>query len=252
MGTKFEIEGDIVRLFMQWGEGLEAQHLDMDLSCHVAYHSSFDFYTNGRKSNIYNGGRYDICSYSNLVTDGCKHSGDIRSIPEKIGTAEYIDINVKELRNKRAKYVTFTCNAYSDGEITPNLVVGWMNSKFPMTISETTGVAYNPSCVQHQVRIQQTLSKGLVFGVLDIDKNQIIWLELAFQGQVVQQLHTKGVEALLEKLDAKLSIGNLLLLKAEAQGLEIVKINDKENPADEIYSKEWAMNTAAVSKLLVD
>ncbi|WP_338812801.1 hypothetical protein V9L05_15740 [Bernardetia sp. Wsw4-3y2] len=249
MGTRFDIEGDTVRLFMQWGEGLKAQHLDMDLSCHVAYKANAN---NSQKDYNQYGGFYEICSYSNLVIDGCKHSGDIRSIPEKVGTAEYIDINVATLRKRGAKYVTFTCNAYSNGAITPNLVVGWMNSKYPIKISAKTGVAYDPSCVQHQVRIQQTLTKGLVFGVLDIDANEIVWLELSFHGQVVGQLNTKGVEALLEKLNAKLSIGNLLLLKAEAQNLEIVETNGTENPADEIYSREWAMNTAAVTQLLVD
>ncbi|WP_338763672.1 hypothetical protein WAF17_20200 [Bernardetia sp. ABR2-2B] len=249
MGTRFEIEGDTVRLFMQWGEGLPAQHLDMDLSCHVAYKPKVD---NSKREYSNYGTAYDICSYSNLVTDGCKHSGDIMSIPDKIGTAEYIDIDVKELRQKGARYVTFTCNAYSNGEITPNLVVGWMNSKHKMTISEKTGVAYDPSCVQHQVRIQRNLTKGLVFGVLDIDANEIVWLELSFHGQVVGQLDIRGVETLLGKLDAKLSIGNLLLLKAEAQDLEVLETNDEENPADEVYSKEWAMNTAAVTQLLVD
>ncbi|WP_375561796.1 hypothetical protein ACE193_04375 [Bernardetia sp. OM2101] len=249
MGTRFEIEGDTIRLFMQWGEGLAAQHLDMDLSCHVAYKENVN---NSQKHYSDYGNAYDICSYSNLVIDGCKHSGDIQRIPNKVGTAEYIDIDVNKLRQKGAKYVTFTSNAYSGGSITPNLVVGWMNSKFPMKVSEKTGVAYDPSCVQHQVRIQKTVTKGLVFGVLDIDANEIVWLELSFQGQVVGQLNTKGVEALLEKLDAKLSIGNLLLLKAEAQDLEILETNDEENPADEVYSREWAMNTAAVTQLLVD
>ena len=71
MGTRFPVEGDTVRLFMQWGTGLPAQHLDMDLSCQVAYPYKTDF-----------------CSYSQLTTTGCKHSGDIRSIPHKVGTAE--------------------------------------------------------------------------------------------------------------------------------------------------------------------
>jgi hypothetical protein len=31
IGTRFKMEGDKVRLFMQWGNGLKAQHLDMDL-----------------------------------------------------------------------------------------------------------------------------------------------------------------------------------------------------------------------------
>jgi len=71
---------------------------------------------------------------------------------------------------------------------------------------------------------------------------------MSFAGQVVQGLDTKGVEALLAKLNSKLNIGNLLELKAKAQGLEIV--NDPV--ADENYTIEWAMNTAAVTQLLVD
>jgi hypothetical protein len=231
MGTRFAVEGDTVRLFMQWGEGLPAQHLDMDLSCHIAYER-----------------RTDYCSYSNLNTTGCKHSGDIRSIPNKIGTAEYIDLNINDLAKAGAKYVTFTCNAYSAGSITPNLVVGWMNSKSPMKISERTGVAYDPSCVQHQVRVTQSVAKGLVFGVLDVGNREIVWLEMAFAGQVVQGFDARNIEAILDKLDAKLSIGNLLKIKAEAQGLTIIETKD----ADEIYDTTWARNTAAVTGLLVD
>ncbi|PJJ08724.1 hypothetical protein CLU83_2019 [Flavobacterium sp. 1] len=231
MGTRFPIEGNEVRLFMQWGKDLPAQHLDMDLSCHIAYED-----------------KLDMCSFSRLTTTGCQHSGDIRSIPNKIGTAEYININIDELAKAKAKFVTFTCNAYSNGSITPNLVVGWMNSKFPMRISETTGVAYDPSCVDHQVRITQNVAKGLVFGVLDVAKREIVWLEMTFGGQVVQGLDFKGVQALLSKLNSKLNIGSLLQLKAEAQGLTIT---EDEN-ADEVYNAQWAMNAAAVTQLLID
>jgi hypothetical protein len=232
MGTKFPVEGNAVRLFLQWGVGLSAQHLDMDLSCHLAF-------KNGNTS---------ICSYSNLVTTGCKHSGDIRHIPEKIGTAEYIEINIPELQKADVQYVTFTCNAYSMGALSPNLVVGWMNSAYKMTISETTGVAYDPSCVQHQVRITQNLTKGLVFGVLDVEAREIIWFELPFYGQVIQQLDTRGVTALIGKLNAKLSVGNLLKIKALSQNLTITETPD----ADEIYTNEWARNTAEVTQLLID
>ncbi|TAD99981.1 MAG: hypothetical protein EAZ97_07325 [Bacteroidetes bacterium] len=236
MGTRFEVEGDTVRLFMQWGEGLPAQHLDMDLSCHIAYEN----------------GTIEICSFSYLTATGCKHSGDIRSIPNKVGTAEYIDIEVNKLRKVKAKYVTFTCNAYSNGAITPNLVIGWMNSKFPMKISEKTGVAYDSSCVQHQVRITSSVTKGLVFGVLDVQKNEIIWLEMPFDGQVIQQLDTRNIEAILAKLESKISIGSLLKIKAEAQNLQILESISETETADEIYDQAWAINTAAVTKLLVD
>ncbi|GIQ57236.1 hypothetical protein Flavo103_03720 [Flavobacterium collinsii] len=231
MGTRFPVEGNEVRLFMQWGAGLPAQHLDMDLSCHIAYEE-----------------KSDICSFSRLTTTGCQHSGDIRSIPNKIGTAEYININIDELAKAKAKFVTFTCNAYCNGSITPNLVVGWMNSKHPMKISEKTGVAYDPSCVDHQVRVTQNIAKGLVFGVLDVVKREIVWLEMTFGGQVVQGLDFKGVQALLAKLSSKLNIGSLLKLKAEAQGLTIIE----DKFADEVYDAQWAINPAAVTQLLID
>jgi hypothetical protein len=232
MGTRFAIEGHYLRLFMQWGEGLPAQHLDMDLSCQIAFE----------------GNHFEICSYSNLVATGSKHSGDIRSIPHMIGTAEYIELDLHVLRSSYARYVVFTCNAYSNGSITPNLVVGWMNSLHKMKISETTGVAYDPSCVQHQVRVVNTLTKGLVFGVLDVKRHEIIWLELPFAGQLIQNLDTRNIDAMLKKLESKLSIGELLQIKAEAQGLQLTDTTG----ADEIYTLSWASNTAAVTKLLID
>ena len=61
-------------------------------------------------------------------------------------------------------------------------------------------------------------------------------------------MHLKVVKTLLAKLDSKLSIGNLLKIKAEAQGLQVLA----QGPADEEYTAAWAMNAAAVTKLLVD
>jgi hypothetical protein len=232
MGTKFPLEGNEIRLFMQWGKDLPAQHLDMDLCCYIAYETSSE-----------------VCSYFNLTTKGCQHSGDIRSIPNKIGTAEDVNLNIFELQNAGAKYVTFTCNAYSNGSISPNLVVGWMDSKFPMKISETSGVAYDPSCVIHQVRISNSVAKGLVFGVLDVEKREIIWLEMTFSGQNIQTLDTKGVEVLMKKLDSKIKIGNLLEIKARAQNLKIVNNVDE---ADEYYDYQWAINSVNVTELFVD
>lgn len=232
MGTSFPVSGETVRLFMQWGVGLPAQHLDMDLSAYIVMQT----------------GEVAICSFSKLVNTGCKHSGDIRSVPEMVGTAEYIDINVPELRNAKTEYVVFTCNAYSMGSLSPNLVVGWMDSKNKMTISERSGVAYDPSCVQHQVRITQALKKGLIFGVLKVQTKEIIWLEMPFAGQLVQGVSGESVELMLEKLSSKLNVGALLMLKAEAQGLE--RINEPN--ADENYTMDWVRNTAAVTQLLID
>ena len=112
-----------------------------------------------------------------------------------------------------------------------------MDSKYKMKVSERTGVAYDPSAVIHQVRITQPLQKGLLFGVLDVEAKEIIWMELPFQGQVAQALSISGVNALLEKLNSKFTIGNLLKLKAEAQGLQM---ENDPTLADEVYDMQWA------------
>ena len=232
MGTRFPIEGDNIRLFMQWGKGLDAQHMDMDLSCKIALPDN----------------KVSECAYYCLETKGAKHSGDIRFIPEMVGTAEYIELSMPELIDAGARYVTFTCNAYSMGTLSPNLVVGWMDSIHPMKISEKNGVAYDPSCVQHMVRISENnISKGLVFGVLDIEKREIIWLEMPFTSQTIKGCDTCSVELLLHKLESKLSVGELLELKAAAQNLYVV---DTPDSADEVYTYEWALNPADVSLLL--
>ncbi|MGB0431500.1 MAG: hypothetical protein ACPGLV_13585, partial [Bacteroidia bacterium] len=227
-GTRFKVEGKTVRLFMQWGQGLPAQHLDMDLSCKVAYDS-----------------RVEFCSYSRLSIYGCKHSGDIQSIPNKVGTAEYIEIDIDKLSQNGAKYVSFTCNAYTRGSLSTNMMVGWMNSNFPMSIG-SNGVAYSPSAVQQSIRIKDSLTKGLVFGVLDIAKREIVWLEAPFGGQIVQNLDAKGIETMIAKLDAKLKLSEVLKLKAEAQNLELIAEAEK---ADEIYDMQWAQNMANVNRL---
>lgn len=231
MGTRFPVEGDAVRLFLQWGKGLHAQHLDMDLSCRISYED-----------------KEEECAYYNLTCTGAKHSGDIRSIPEMVGTAEYIELSLPELEAAGAKYAIFTCNAYTCGALSPNLVVGWMNSAYKMIISEKDGVAYDPSCVQHMVRVaDNNLSKGLVFGVLDIAKREIIWLEMPIMGPTLRSAKSQDIEALLLKLQRKLKVGELLKMKAEAQNLKLI---DSAEQADESYTYEWALNPAEVSKLL--
>ena len=231
-GTRFHVEGDAVRLFMQWGKGLPAQHLDMDLSCRIALQ----------------GDMVEECAYYSLTAPGAKHSGDIQRIPDQVGTAEYIELTLSELEKAGARYVTFTCNAYTDGNLSPNLMVGWMNSAYPMAVSDETGVAYDPSTVQHMVRISEgNLSKGLVFGVLDVAAREIYWLEMPFMGQTLRDCNGEAVELLLKKLRGKMSVGQLLDLKREAQKLNLVETPEE---ADEAYTYEWALNPAEVSALL--
>lgn len=231
-GTRFPVEGDEVRLFMLWGEGLPAQPLDMDLSCYLltddaSYH----------------------CAYFNLTVDGAQHSGDIRQIPDQVGAAEYVELRLPELEQRGVRRVVFTCNAYTPGRLSPNLRVGWMNSRYPMTVSDETGVAYDPSTVQHSVRVaDDNLAKGLIFGVLDVPKREITWLEIPFDGQTVLSISPQTIEAYLTRLSRKITIGQALSIMAEAQHLAIV---DAPDVADRAFTLDWAKDTAAVSQLLL-
>ena len=65
--------------------------------------------------------------------------------------------------------------------------------------------------------------------------------------QTLRSAKSQDIEALLLKLERKLKIGELLKMKAEAQGLKLV---DSVEQADESYTHEWALNPAEVSKLL--
>jgi hypothetical protein len=232
MGMRFPVQGETVRLFMQWGVGLHAQHLDMDLGCRV----------------VMKDGKYEDCAFYHLTCTGCMHSGDIREIPEMVGTAEYIELSLPDLRMADAKYVIFSCNAYSNGALSPNLTVGWMNCKHDMTISED-GVAYDPSCVQHMVRVgDKDLAKGIVFGVLDVVSSEIVWLETPNSDQVLSWINHEDVINFMLALDQKMKIGEVLDIKANAQGLTKV---DSPEEADEAYTSEWALDPAKVSLLLL-
>lgn len=231
-GTRFQIDGDCLRLFMQWGRDLPAQPLDMDLSCHLLKDQETV-----------------LCAYFSLDVPGAKHSGDIREIPDKVGTAEYIELSLPELQAAEVRQVVFTCNAYSAGELSPGLVVGWMDSRYPMQVSNETGVAYDPSTVSHMVRISESnLSKGLIFGVLDVERREITWLEIPFDGKTVLSVNTQTVAAYLRRLRSKPTIGQLLLMRAEAQKQSLAGTPEE---ADEAFTYQWALDTARVCNLLL-
>jgi len=232
-GQKFSLEGETLRLFMHWGKGLQPQNLDMDLYASV-------YYSNGSMIECFYG-------YHN-IKDQAIYSGDVREIPNELGAVEYIDLNLPKLKEAQANIVVFSCKAYNMPALTMNLVVGWMNNKSPMII-EGTGVAYNPAMVQHMVRISNDISRGMIFGYLDVQNQNVVWLEMPIGDNNSGGLSKESILTFISRLNSKLNIGSLLKIKAEAQNLTIV--NTKEN-ADEVYDFRWASNAAAVTKLLVD
>ncbi|MCM1452030.1 MAG: hypothetical protein NC102_07215 [Clostridium sp.] len=226
-GTKFPVEGDSLRLFLNWGEGLAAAPIDLDLSAKI----------------IYPGGVED-CSYYNLSPYGARHSGDIRQIPDKVGTAEYIELDLNALRERGAEYVVFVASHYSGGTLDVNTRVGWMDSKYPMKVSNSTGVAFDPSTVQHMVKVAPTsLTRSLTFGMLDVKENEVTWLELGSDDQAAFTVSLNGIQAMLQRLKSKPTIGKTLAIMANARGMEIV---DDPARADRVYTRDWALDIPQV------
>jgi len=85
--------------------------------------------------------------------------------------------------------------------------------------------------------------------VLEVEKREITWLEMSFDGQTIQSMDTQGVAVLLKKLESKMSVGELLKIRAKAQGLLLV---DNKEEADEVYNASWVQDAAGVTQLLVD
>ena len=71
---------------------------------------------------------------------------------------------------------------------------------------------------------------------------------MPFSSQTILGADASSIEALLKRLEEKTTVGELLEIRAEAQGMTLVS---SENDANERYNYQWALNTAEVSRLLL-
>lgn len=226
-GTRLPVEGDKVRLFLQWGEGLPAQHLDMDLSAIIVYENS-----------------REECSYYNSEPTGAIHSEDIQHIPDMVGAAEYIELDLPRLRQAGARGVGFMASCYTDGALDVNLKAGWMDSKYPMKIDDETGVAYDPSTVQYLVHLNYTADyKSMIFGWLDVAASEVVVLEIFTDDQNAQTIPTDRILSLVEKQAGRITIGEFLALRAEATGQ---RRSDSPDTADE----KFGVNNADIARVV--
>ncbi len=213
-GMRFPVEGDRVRLFLFWGEGMPAQFIDLDLTANIFYPD-----------------HAEDCAYFNLSPLGARHSGDIRQIPDRVGTAEYIELDLNRLGSAGARYVIFSVSNYAGATVPPGTRVGWMSSEYPMKVDSATGVAFDPSCVQMMVRIPANFdARSMLFGVLDIEAREITYLELPGHRQVMTSESAEGVFRLLEKLREKLTVGQALRMLADAR--QITPVTAEQLAAD--------------------
>ena len=218
-GMRLPVEGSKVRMFLHWGLGMKACHLDLDLTALILYPD-----------------HREECAFYNLSPTGAQHSGDMRAIPDDVGTAEYIELDLPALRRAGAQQVVFTAECYSGGAMPPGTLVGWMAASSPMTVDAATGVSYDPATVQQLLTLPRSAGwRAITFGMLNVLSGKVTVLAIPGMDQVAGENAAEFAKKALEKLGNKITIGQALKLYAQAQGLEIVDApaDDSLNFADE-------------------
>lgn len=210
--TNIDNKTKILRLFVYW-----KHPSDIDLS---AMSFDKDFNT------------VDFCSFRNASAKSnifC-HSGDI--VDGCNGADEYIDIDLNTIKNTEARYVIMTVNSYSGVDFSEyeEVFCGYMERQ------NDTGEVFEPCTIESTSRLfgSSTWNMPIVF---DIQKNQIIWSDMAvpgyFGGENIVDNRDKVAHILKSVVNLdKPKLGDLFMLHASSRG-NIVHDKDK---ADIIFS----------------
>lgn len=220
-GEVFHLASDRVRVFVHWGVGMPAQHYDMDLSATLL--------GKDLRTNLF---------YADLnPCEGAIHSGDYQYIPDNVGVAEYISLDLDALAKQGYTTAIFELSAYSVPDVSDTAIIGWLDSQKPFELDPTTGVAYDPADVQCMLKTSsRTVARGIVFAVLDICRRSIMTLEVFNEDQTIQDLDIECILSKIEKIKSKMSVGELLSIMVKAGGGTMAP----QDEADTIYSrKNW-------------
>jgi len=200
-GTRMKISDDVncIRGFVHWKD--DKGNMDLDLSALFLDEQFID---------------QDQISWTGLKIDkwNCCHSGDIR---HKVGSnAEYIDFDIKKLKDGGVKYVLFEVHDFNGKGFQFHehpITFGWMGVEKPR-VQET----FTPKNVENSMRLAEDTST--VFAVaFDVDSREMIWVDTKkytitpIVGSRVENTLTPATAAMMGifgLVDRKLTIGEYL------------------------------------------
>lgn len=163
--VKISEKGDTIRFFLYWKQP-EDERVDLDLSA-VIYDENWR-----KKGEI---------TYYNLRDRmfNCAHSGDIVAAPN--GASEFIDIDMKTVKEYGGKYVAFSVNAYTETMFCdlPECFAGWMIREYP-----NSGEIYEPKTVSNKFDIASSSTICLPM-IVELEKREIIWTDVALKSNSV-------------------------------------------------------------------
>ncbi|MBC8138848.1 MAG: TerD family protein [Fibrella sp.] len=211
-GSKLPLPaGDVLRFFLWWKNGTE--RTDIDLSA-VLLNAAFEY--------------VDILSYYNLQGFGGCHSGDIVDAPE--GASEFIDVTLKNVREKGVRYIVMSVNSYSQQPFVdlPECFAGWMARTHP-----ESGEIYEPKTVHDRVDLTADTKLSIPL-VIDVVDNKVIWCDMGLRNHPNFQNNVhgnrKGINVTVRSLVElqKPNLYDLFRLHAIARGEQVGSPDDAE------------------------
>jgi len=221
-GSKLSMsEGDTIRFFLWWKEGVTTGRVDIDLSA-ILYDDDWRY--------------MEHISYTNLRSAKYKaaHSGDIVTAPD--GACEFIDIDIPSVLAYGGRYVVATLHSFT-GQVycdLPQCFAGWMMRQHPQS-----GEVFEPTTVANRVDLAANTQIAIPV-VLDLKERTIIWCDLALTSQPNYYNNVEGHQSgivLMGKAMSdmqKCNLYDLFRLHAMARGTLV----ENEEAADIIYSPE--------------
>lgn len=224
-GTSFPVKAERLTVFIHWGKGMPAQHYDMDLSAFIV--------GDGKELQI----AYYHLEHNNIA----RHSGDYIDIPDQVGAAEYVTLDIPGLLHEGYSYALFSVNAYSVPRLADTLMAGWLSADSPFSMDANQGVSYNPADVEQLITFPTAgVARGTVFAVLDLEARRMVWLQINNSAQTIHNYTSDVIWGYLRQLESKYSYADALRLLAQARNLEIV---------DNIADSDLAVTVANVDSL---
>ena len=225
---------ETVRMFIHWknidkdnttSEGYrygDGRRVDIDLSA-ISFDATFNYIGH--------------VSYTNLRNGFAHHSGDITDAPN--GAAEFIDIDIKKAReNTNVRYIAMNVYNFTGQPFhtVPQLYAGWQDR------DGITGEHFEPLAVKQKFNVTSD-AQTIVPMVLDLETNEIIWVDCVLQSAHSSARYGSNVENTLSPMAVtlrafalldKANMQELFMYHAGARG-ELV---DTVAEADTVFSIE--------------
>ena len=159
-------EGKRLRLFLHWMQN-EEQRVDLDLS--VSFYDPRWKYL-------------DKCDFTRLRSenDAFVHSGDYTDAPAPLGASEFVDLNLKKLKERGIRYIMMVVFSYNSIPFDHMALAfaGLMNRR------DDAGEVVEPRTVTHRFDLQGNAQIATPL-LLDLERLRMRWLDLKVASQGV-------------------------------------------------------------------